>query len=90
MLGAEPWAQRAERELRAAGEISAPARTQSTTLTAQELQIARLAASGLTNKQIAARLFLSPRTVSGHLHRAFPKLGIATRAALRYALGEGP
>ena len=55
-------------------------------LTPQELQIARLAASGLTNKQIAERLFLSPRTVGGHLYQIFPKLGITTRAALRDAL----
>ena len=56
-------------------------------LTPQELQIARLAASGMTNKQIAARLYLSPRTVGGHLYQIFPKLGITSRAALRDALG---
>ena len=50
-------------------------------LTAQQLQIAQLAASGLTNKQIAERLYLSPRTVSGHLYQIFPKLGVTTRAA---------
>jgi DNA-binding CsgD family transcriptional regulator len=55
-------------------------------LTPQELEIATLAASGLSNKQIAERLYLSHRTVSFHLHRAFPKLGIASRAALRAAL----
>jgi DNA-binding CsgD family transcriptional regulator len=55
-------------------------------LTPQELEIARLAASGMTNKQIAERLFLSPRTVSGHLYQIFPKLGITKRAALRDAL----
>jgi DNA-binding CsgD family transcriptional regulator len=59
-------------------------------LTAQEREIALLAASGLTNKQIAERLFLSPRTVGGHLHRAFPKLGVVTRAALRDALASVP
>ena len=58
-----------------------------TALTPQELQIARLAASGMTNKQIAERLYLSPRTVGGHLYQIFPKLGITTRAALRDALG---
>jgi DNA-binding NarL/FixJ family response regulator len=57
-------------------------------LTPQELQIARLAASGLTNKQIAERLYLSPRTVGGHLYQIFPKLGITTRAALRDALSR--
>ena len=86
-LGAAPWATRAELELRATGQ----ARTSSSAmgvvaLTPQELQIARLAASGMTNKQIAERLFLSPRTVSGHLYQIFPKLGITKRAALRDAL----
>lgn len=52
-------------------------------LTAQELQVAQLAASGLSNKEIGARLFVSPRTVSYHLYKIFPKLGIATRAQLR-------
>jgi DNA-binding CsgD family transcriptional regulator len=85
-LGATPWAERAERELRAAGLPTSP---NAANLTSQELQIARLAAAGLTNKEIAARLYLSPRTVSGHLYRLFPKLGITTRAALRDALGSG-
>ena len=84
-LGADPWTARAERELRATGLASTPS---SAPLTAQELQIAGLAASGLTNKEIAARLYLSPRTVSGHLYRIFPKLGITTRAALRDALAN--
>ena len=57
-----------------------------TTLTAQEREIADLAATGLTNKQIGERLFLSHRTVGTHLYRIFPKLGITTRAALRDAL----
>jgi DNA-binding CsgD family transcriptional regulator/tetratricopeptide (TPR) repeat protein len=87
-LGAAPWAARAELELRATGEVrkssSAPG---AAALTPQELQIAQLAAAGLTNKQIAERLFLSPRTVGGHLYQIFPKLGITTRAALRDALG---
>jgi len=55
-------------------------------LTPQELEIARMAASGLTNKQIGARLYLSHRTVGAHLYQMFPKLGITTRAALRDAL----
>ncbi|WP_431878710.1 AAA family ATPase [Amycolatopsis sacchari] len=84
-LGAVPWADRARAELRAAGlgpdRPAGPA-----TLTTQQLQIAQLAAAGLTNKQIAERLFLSARTVSGHLYRAFPKLGVTTRAGLRDAL----
>ena len=86
-LGAAPWAARAELELRATGRTRTSSATAGTVaLTPQELQIARLAASGLTNKQIAERLFLSPRTVSGHLYQVFPKLGITKRAALRDAL----
>ncbi len=57
-------------------------------LTDQELEIAKLAALGLTNRQIGERLYLSHRTVGAHLHRAFPKLGIATRAALHDALAD--
>jgi DNA-binding NarL/FixJ family response regulator len=49
-----------------------------------------LAATGLTNKPIGQRLFLSHRTVGGHLHRIFPKLGITSRAALRDALATPP
>ncbi|WP_309231617.1 AAA family ATPase [Nocardia sp. SYP-A9097] len=55
-------------------------------LTWQERRIAELAAGGLTNKEIGGLLYLSPRTVSSHLYRIFPKLGITTRAALRDAL----
>ena len=57
-------------------------------LTPQERQIAELAAAGLTNKEIGQQLFLSHRTVSGHLHRVFPKLGITSRAALRDGLAS--
>jgi DNA-binding CsgD family transcriptional regulator len=57
-------------------------------LTPQQRQIALLAAAGHTNKEIAARLFLSPRTVSTHLYQVFPKLGITSRAALRDALAD--
>jgi len=86
-LGALPWAARAELELRATGRTRMPSRAPDAgALTPQELQIARLAASGMTNKQIAERLFLSPRTVGGHLYQIFPKLGITTRAGLRDAL----
>ena len=48
----------------------------------QELQVVRLAATGFTNREIAAQLFLSPKTVSHHLYRAFPKLGVTTRTEL--------
>ncbi len=87
-MGARPWQERAEAELRAAG-AGAPAVTADdplARLTPQELQVVRLAAAGASNKQIGARLFLSPRTVGFHLYRAFPKLGVTTREELaRYA-----
>ncbi|GGJ28784.1 helix-turn-helix transcriptional regulator [Streptomyces brasiliensis] len=88
-LGAAPWAARAERELRAAGQATrTPSSAQGVAaLTSQELEIARLAASGMTNKEIGERLFISPRTVSSHLYQIFPKLGITKRAALRDAIG---
>ena len=87
-LGATPWAHRAAAELRATGHVPAAASTNGSAepLTPQELEIASLAAAGLTNKQIGERLYLSHRTVGGHLYRIFPKLGISTRSALRDAL----
>jgi DNA-binding CsgD family transcriptional regulator len=90
-LAAQPWVHRATAELRATGQTK-PRAGESVLdrLTPQELEIVTLAASGLTNKQIAERLFLSHRTVGGHLHRAFPKLGVTTRAALRDALDSLP
>jgi DNA-binding CsgD family transcriptional regulator len=82
-LGAGPWAQRAREELRAAGELSrAAAPTVWSSLSAQELQVARMAAEGLSNRQIGERLYLSHRTVASHLYRIFPKLGITGRAQL--------
>ncbi|MGW1886911.1 AAA family ATPase [Streptomyces sp. NPDC001970] len=88
-LGAQPWAERAETELRAAGfSRRQPRHSKAHSLTPQELEIARLAASGLTNKQIAERLFLSHRTVGAHLYQAYPKLGITSRAMLRDALAS--
>ena len=76
--------QRAAAELRAAGEIiAAPAVSgRLTGLSPQELQIVRLAVTGLTNREIGARLFVSPKTVSYHLYRAFPKLGVSSRVEL--------
>jgi len=86
-VGARPWADRAANELRATGQIrSRTGERDHVSLTPQEREIAMLAAGGLTNKEIGQRLFLSPRTVGGHLHRIFPKLGITSRAALRDAL----
>jgi DNA-binding CsgD family transcriptional regulator len=86
-LGARPWVDRTTAELRATGQTKPHAGDNVLDrLTPQEFEIVTLAASGMTNKQIAERLFLSHRTVGGHLHRAFPKLGVATRAALRDAI----
>jgi DNA-binding CsgD family transcriptional regulator len=86
-LGCQTWSEHARRELRASGERSrrrvSEARDQ---LTAQELQIAQLAAQGLSNREIGQRLYLSHRTISTHLYRAFPKLGITSRGALSVAL----
>ncbi len=90
-LGARPWTARADQELRATGvTISTTADQGLASLTPQQRQIALLAAAGHTNKQIAERLFLSPRTVSTHLYQVFPKLGITSRAALRDALTDPP
>lgn len=88
-MGCVAWAEQARGELRASGEASRrrdpSARDE---LTAQELQIAQLAARGLSNRQIGQHLFLSHRTVGTHLYRAFPKLGITTRAELPAALSS--
>ncbi|MEV5892082.1 helix-turn-helix transcriptional regulator [Nonomuraea fuscirosea] len=85
-LDARPWAERARSELRAAGDTSlSPTDTDTDALpvlSSQELQIVRLAAAGRTNKEIGAQLFLSPKTVSYHLYRAFPKLNVTSRAQL--------
>lgn len=89
-LGARPWAIRASTELRATRRVRSTGMRNCVAVTAQELEIARLAASGLTNKQVAERLYLSPRTVSSHLYQLFPKLGITSRAALRDALAALP
>jgi ATP/maltotriose-dependent transcriptional regulator MalT len=86
-LGSAPWSDQARSELRASGERSRrripEARDQ---LTAQELQIAQLASQGLSNREIGQRLFLSHRTISTHLYRVFPKLGITSRTELSGAL----
>ncbi|MFC7529268.1 ATP-binding protein [Actinoplanes sp. GCM10030250] len=90
-LGAAPWGERARQELRASGEVSTRRAPDALDrLTPQELQIAQLAADGLTNREIGQRLYVSHRTVSTHLHRIFPKLGITSRAAVREALARTP
>ena len=85
-LGAARWLERADAELRAVAPERA--RSRIADLTPQELEIALLAASGLSNKEIAQQRYLSPRTVGAHLYRTFPKLGITSRAALRDALSS--
>ena len=82
-VGAAPWAERARQELRASGETArrrddSPA----TALTPQELQVARLVAEGLPNREVAARLFVSPRTVEFHLRNVFGKTGVTSRTEL--------
>jgi DNA-binding CsgD family transcriptional regulator len=88
-MGAEAFADRAGRELAATGE-TVRKRTVDTRedLTAQEAQIARLAAEGRTNPEIGAELFISARTVEWHLRKVYPKLGIASRRELRRTLLE--
>ena len=83
LIGASAWADQARGELRAAGErVAERAARAQDALSPQELQIARLAAEGLSNRQIGERLYLSPRTIGSHLYRIFPKLGITSRAQL--------
>ncbi|WP_433005511.1 AAA family ATPase [Kribbella sp. CA-294648] len=84
-LDAAAWSARAATELRATG-ASLPDRSRNSdalaALTPQELQVVRLAVTGASNRDIGAQLFLSPRTVASHLYKAFPKLGISSRAEL--------
>jgi DNA-binding NarL/FixJ family response regulator len=82
-LGALAWAERAREELRASGETvrRRPADALDV-LTPQERQVAQLAAAGLSNREIGDRLYLSSRTVSTHLYRLFPKLGVTSRHEL--------
>jgi DNA-binding CsgD family transcriptional regulator len=88
-LGGAAWSRRARQELRATGEkVGRRTPDLRERLTAQELQIAELAAEGLSNRQIAERLFLSPRTIGGHLYRIFPKLEITARSQLRDSFAD--
>jgi DNA-binding CsgD family transcriptional regulator len=89
-LDARPWAARAASELRAAGRTVRPvvAGTGPSTLTAQEFQIASMAGTGMTNKQIGAKLNLSHRTIGAHLRSVFAKLGVTSRVSLSRALDE--
>ncbi len=83
-MGAEAYAARAARELRATGEKPRKRTAQPTdALTAQELHIARLVATGATNREVGAQLFLSPRTIEAHLRSIFRKLDIASRRQIK-------
>jgi DNA-binding NarL/FixJ family response regulator len=82
-LGAVPWAERAAQELRASGETARRRDVSTATdLTAQERQVAGLVRQGLSNRDAAAQLFVSPRTVDFHLRNVFSKLGVSSRAEL--------
>jgi len=91
VFGALQWGERVRRELRAAGEMSRR-RTRDATddLTPQELQISRLAAQGLSNREIGEQLYLSHRTIGFHLYRVYPKLGVTSRAELASVLSGNP
>jgi DNA-binding NarL/FixJ family response regulator len=91
-IGVHYLADRARHELGASGEISRHRGFDALDeLTPQELQIARLAAEGLSNREIGSRLYLSHRTVGSHLYRAFPKLGVTSRSQLHQVLSlTGP
>jgi DNA-binding CsgD family transcriptional regulator len=91
-LGARTWASRARAELSALGDRpSAHPRALDplSRLTPQELQVVRLAAAGMSDREIAARLFLSPRTIGHHLHQAYPKLGVTRRVELARLVPHG-
>ncbi len=87
-LGARPWADRAAAELRAAGEqVQRDGIDGIQQLTSQELQIIRHVCQGASNRDVAAQLFLSPRTVEYHLYKAYPKLGVSSRTQLLSRFG---
>jgi DNA-binding CsgD family transcriptional regulator len=86
-MGFEAFAERAERELLATGETARKRTVESLDqLTAREAQIVRLARDGLSNSEIGARLFISPKTVEYHLHKVFTKLGVSSRSQLNRVL----
>jgi DNA-binding CsgD family transcriptional regulator len=90
LLGAEPWLARTEAALRRAGSRAAPRTSRSTELTDAERRVADAVATGLTNREISALLFVSVKTVEFHLSRVYAKLGLRGRAALaRHVLTNG-
>ena len=82
LLDARPWAEQADGELRAAGEHVDRPTPAAFPLTAQQERIARLVADGATNREVAARMYLSPRTVDHHLRNVFIRLGVRSRTEL--------
>lgn len=89
-IGMQAFSERARRELQATGEqVRRHTADTHGQLTPQEAQIAGLARSGLSNPQIAAQLFLSPRTVQYHLAKVFTKLEISSRRELERAMPDG-
>lgn len=88
-LGADPWIQRTNSELTASGGIKREAVADPDELTAQEIRVARAVAEGATNKQVAATMFLSPKTIDFHLGRVYRKLGIHSRTELAGLVATG-
>ncbi len=89
-LGATPWRERASQELRASGERARQRDPQAhpqvrPQLTAQEVQVARFVTQGLSNREVAAQLFVSPRTIDFHLRNVFTKVGVSSRSQLAHA-----
>ncbi|MFB9321393.1 helix-turn-helix transcriptional regulator, partial [Cryptosporangium minutisporangium] len=88
-LGAASWAEQCRGELRATGESVRPSATQlDSRLTAQQQTIARIVAQGATNREVAAQLYLSPRTVDHHMRNIFVKLGVRSRVELVRLLSD--
>ena len=86
-LGAEPWAARTRQELRASGaQVATGDAPRLHDLTPQELQVALLSGGGATNREAAAQLFLSPKTIDYHLRNVYRKLGVRSRVELARAL----
>jgi DNA-binding CsgD family transcriptional regulator len=88
-LGADPWIERAKSELRASGAVKREPMADPDELSAQEIRVARAVAGGATNKQVAAKMFLSPKTIDFHLGRVYRKLGIHSRTELAGLVATG-
>jgi DNA-binding NarL/FixJ family response regulator len=89
MMGMQAFTERAARELLATGETARRRSVETRdALTRHEVQVAELARGGLSNPEIAARLFISRRTVEYHLRKVFAKLDITSRHELRFVLGD--